>query len=114
MSTDFWLGLLVGVVLTVLVVSLVLPDRQAIWLAQRRNLPQALVVLALAGLIVVGFNILLALAFVAGDSLPRLRVETWVWILALLSLLVILVLGALRIAGVRIRRDHNEEGEVLL
>lgn len=92
-TPENWMWLLAGVLTWALVQNLILPDSWAVWLAQRRNLPTVLQLLAILGVAVsLGWNILvLAVGGAFIQALSRTRIETWVWAVLGVSLLLFVV-----------------------
>ena len=74
-----WLSFLFGVIATLVVVSLVLPDKWATWLGTRRNLPIVLLPLGIIALILAAGNLIFAFAWAVLQALGATSVEPWVW-----------------------------------
>lgn len=92
-TPENWMWFLAGVIAWAVVQNLVLPDPWAVWLAQRRNLPVVLQLLAILGVAVsLGWNILVLTvggAFI--QALSRVRIELWVWEVLVGSILLLIV-----------------------
>lgn len=90
-TPENWMWFLAGVAAWAVIQNLILPDTWAVWLAQRRNLPGILQVLAVLGLVIsLGWNILvLAVGGALLQALSRARVELWVWVVLGVSILLL-------------------------
>ena len=85
MTTDLLIGIGIGIILTVVLISVFFPDAWGIWLAKRRNAPKWLLPLCAVGL--VAFLIF----FLGALQITLLPLQAWVWILLGVVIVVALV-----------------------
>ncbi|MDP3013084.1 MAG: hypothetical protein Q8M92_02495 [Candidatus Subteraquimicrobiales bacterium] len=81
MSTDFWLGIVVGAIGMTVVLSFLLPDTWSIWIVLRKNFP-------IWGQIFLGCILVYSLTHVfvlAVEAMVDTQVPMWVWYLLMSS-----------------------------
>lgn len=86
-----WIGIGIGFFMALVVVALVVPDKWAIWLATRKNLPTWLMPFGVLGLLLGLGNLLYALGAAVVEALANTKVAPWVWYVTLAGLIVVVM-----------------------
>ena len=86
-----WISFGSGIVATLVVFSLILPDSWAIWLGTRKNLPVVLLPLGIIAFIFGAGNLIITLGWAINQALQKTSVNQWVWWTVLIGVLIIVL-----------------------
>lgn len=91
MSQEFWLGVATGTVVTIFVLSLVVPNRWATWLVTRSNLPTVLMPFGVLLLSLAVINLVYGLGWAILRALGLVQIATWVWLALAAGVLILAI-----------------------